>query len=504
MRILVSTDDRQPNDKYFGALLCAGALPEEVVLVKPGDELPPRFDGLLIAGGADVDPSRYGEAASTDTLELNPSRDGLDFTLFGAAEKSGAPIFGICRGMQMMNVALGGTLWQDIDSQRPRGVRHDFDRHEFDPALLAHEVRAKAPDGGPEFARHLARAGEVQVNSRHHQAVKDLAAPLAAVAASPDDLVEACVATDRPYLAGVQWHPEDLVADPVQKALFRDFLDQCRAFAARRGGDAPPIEVSLEGRIPVVRLNRPAKRNAFAGGMREMLAGTIETLGEDPTVPAIVLTGAGGAFSAGGDLDVLRALVGARDTEGFRALLEAGARVVLAVMGSPKPVIAAIDGPAAGAGMNLALACDVRVAASSGAFAATFAQSFAAIGLAPDWGGTYHLPLLAGAGAAADLVFSAERITAQRAKELGIVDLLVEEGSALPAALGRAAAYAERDPAALAAAKRSLNAERLARVTDALLRETREQIDLFANGSLARGLAALGRTSERRERREIR
>jgi 2-(1,2-epoxy-1,2-dihydrophenyl)acetyl-CoA isomerase len=302
----------------------------------------------------------------------------------------------------------------------------------------------------------------------------------------------------------VQWHPEDLVADPVQKALFRDFLDQCRAYAARRGGDAPPIEVSLEGRVPVVRLNRPAKRNAFAGGMREMLAGTIEALGEDPTVPAIVLTGAGGAFSAGGDLDVLRALVQARDVEGFRALLEAGARAVLSIVSSPRPIIAAIDGPAAGAGMNLALACDVRVAAAGGEHAATFAQSFAAIGLAPDWGGTYHLPLLAGPGAAADLVFSAERISAQRAKELGLVDLLVEDGSALPTALARAAAYADRDPAALAAAKRSLNAERLSRLGDALLRETQAQIDLFQNGSLARGLAALGRPSERRENRQIR
>ncbi|HKC23272.1 MAG TPA: gamma-glutamyl-gamma-aminobutyrate hydrolase family protein, partial [Thermoanaerobaculia bacterium] len=324
MRVVISTDERQPNDKYRGALLCAGALPEEVVLVEPGGALPARFDGLLIAGGADVDPSRYGETAATDTLELNHARDELDFALFAAAEKRGAPVFGICRGMQMLNVALGGTLWQDIDSQRPRGVRHDFDRHEFDPALLAHDVRARAPEGAPAFARHLAEAGELQVNSRHHQAVKDLAAPLAPVAASPDDLVEACVGKDRPYLAGVQWHPEDLVAEPVQKALFRDFLAACREYERKRGGsDAPAIEVLLEGRIPVVRLNRPAKRNAFAGTMREVLAGTVDALGEDSTVPAIVLTGAGGAFSAGGDLDVLRALLAANDAAGFRELLEA-------------------------------------------------------------------------------------------------------------------------------------------------------------------------------------
>jgi enoyl-CoA hydratase/carnithine racemase len=232
-----------------------------------------------------------------------------------------------------------------------------------------------------------------------------------------------------------------------------------------------------------------------------MLADTIEALGHDATVPAIVLTGAGGAFSAGGDLEVLRALLAAKDVEGFRALLDAGARVVTAILRSPRPVIAAIDGPAAGAGMNLALACDHRVATASGDTEASFAQSFAAIGLAPDGGGTYHLPLLAGWGAAADLVFSAERISATRAKELGLVDVLAEEGPALETALAIARRWSDKDPAAVAAAKRNLNAERLARVTEALARETEAQIELFVNGTLARGLAALRKTSETREKR---
>ncbi|HKC24684.1 MAG TPA: enoyl-CoA hydratase-related protein, partial [Thermoanaerobaculia bacterium] len=168
----------------------------------------------------------------------------------------------------------------------------------------------------------------------------------------------------------------------------------------------------------------------------------------------------------------------------------------------PLPVIAAIDGPAVGAGMNLALACDLRIATGSGDTEASFAQSFAAIGLAPDWGGTYHLPLLAGPGAAADLVFSAERISAASAKELGLVDVLVEDGPALPHALARAESYAERNPAAIAAAKRNLNAERLARVPEALARETEAQIELFRSGVLARALAAARRSS--RESRENR
>jgi len=500
MKIVIASDPNQPNDRYRGALLCAGALPEEVVLVQPGDPLPDDFDGLLIAGGADVDPSRYGEAPGGAELELDARRDALDFELFARAEKRGTPVFGICRGMQMLNVALGGTLWQDLPSERDRGVKHDFHRREFDPAHPAHQIRGGRP-ARTRLGAALAEAGEVVVNSRHHQAVKDLAASLVPVAASPDDLVEAFERPDGPLLAGVQWHPEDLVGEPAQKTLFRSFLDECRAHARRHGRTGPPpIEVLLEGRVPVVRINRPGKRNAFAGTMRQMLAETIEALGQDPTVPAIVLTGAGGAFSAGGDLETLKALVAVRDVSGFFELLDAGARAVLAVARAPRPVIAAIDGPAAGAGMSLALACDVRIASTHHGTEASFAQSFAAIGLAPDWGATYHLPLFAGPGAAADLVFSAERISAARAAELRLVDVLVEDGPSLPVALARAAVYAEHPVSALAAAKRNLNAVRLPRLQEALDREAAAQLELFTNGELARRLAAraAGRSQENR------
>src|SRR5262249_32956940 len=141
-----------------------------------------------------------------------------------------------------------------------------------------------------------------------------------------------------------------------QKGLFLSFLNACREHERRTGGaSSPAVEVLLEGSVPVVQLNRPARRNAFGGTMREVFAETIEALGEDPTVPAIVVTGAGGSFSAGGDLEVLRALLAAGDVEGFRALLTAGGRAVQAILSAPRPVLAAVDGPAAGAGMNLAL-----------------------------------------------------------------------------------------------------------------------------------------------------
>jgi enoyl-CoA hydratase/carnithine racemase/gamma-glutamyl-gamma-aminobutyrate hydrolase PuuD len=490
MKIVISTDSAQPNQRYRGALLCAGALPEEVVLVTPSDPVPTDFDGLLVAGGADVDPSRYGETAATPTLELNAERDTLDLTLFAASQRRNVPVFGICRGMQLLNVALGGTLWQDLASQRDRGLGHEYDRSDYAPDHPAHPVKTRVSRGDASpVAAALAEADDELLNSRHHQAVKDLAAGLRPLAASPDDLVEAFERPGGSYLAAVQWHPEDLVARPSQKKLFRTFLDACRSRAAQNGLEgAPLVEVALEGAIPVVKLNRPAKRNAFAGGMRELLAGTVEALGGDPTVPVIILTGAGKAFSAGGDLEVMRALAEVRDVDGFRELLEAGARAILATVRAPRPVLAAIDGPAVGAGMSLALACDVRVASAFGENEAVFSQSFTAVGLSPDWGSSFHLPLLIGPSAAADLVFSADRIGARRALEIGLVDALAEDGPSLPAALMRAERYAERSTAALAAAKKNLNADRLPRLIDALARETEAQIGLFRSGDVLRHL----------------
>ena len=218
----------------------------------------------------------------------------------------------------------------------------------------------------------------------------------------------------------------------------------------------------------------------------------------DPTVPAIILTGAGGAFSAGGDLEVMRAFATAGDEDGFRGLVEAGGRAVVAMAETPRPVLAALDGAAAGGGMSLALAADVRVASSAAGHAAFFLPSYTAVGLIPAWGATFHLPLRLGHGAAADIVFAAGRIGAEQAKEMGLVDLLVDEGPALPAAVSRAGDYADRSLPALAAAKRLLGAERLPRLKAALARETEAQIELFRSGELLRRLPAPGddRTDE--------
>ena len=235
MKIVLAIDPAQPLAAYRDALLAAGARDEEIVVVQPGDALPATFDGLLVSGGADVDPERYGETKVNDTVTPRPERDALDFALVERAASLGAPVFGICRGLQVLNVALGGTLWQVLPSQRERGVAHAFStRDGHDPAHLAHVVRVRrgVPSGLPLAAQIAALDGE-PVNSRHHQAVKDLAPGLVPLAASPDDLLEAFARVEGPFLAAVQWHPENLVSQPSQRALFEAFLEAVRQRAAR-------------------------------------------------------------------------------------------------------------------------------------------------------------------------------------------------------------------------------------------------------------------------------
>ncbi|MFI5197390.1 MAG: gamma-glutamyl-gamma-aminobutyrate hydrolase family protein [Thermoanaerobaculia bacterium] len=484
MKIIIASDAKQPNETYRGALLAAGALPEELVVVTPGDPDPGAFDGLLLAGGADVDPALYGEAPATPTLELHSERDALDFALCTAAEKLHAPVFGICRGLQVLNVALGGTLWQDLPFQRARGVPHEVDASPRSTKEdRAHVVRARPGSSGSRFAAAVATLEGESVNSRHHQGVKDLAAGLVPLAASPDDLVEAFERPAGSFLAAVQWHPENLVAQRKQKALFGAFLEASRARAGGPAGD-PLVEVSLEGRLAVVKLVRPGARNAFAGEMAEMLADTVAALAEDPTVPAIVLTGAGDAFSAGLDPDLFAALLALHDEEGFAAHLDALARAVRALASAPRPILAAVDGLALGAGFGVALACDQRIVCG-------VPPHEAVLGLSPffpalEAGTSFFLQLLASPAVAADFAFSGETLGAAHAREIGLVDLVAEDGPALSLALQCAARYAERPIASLAAAKRAFaSADRLLRLDDALAREKDYALTHFRDGTFA-------------------
>jgi putative glutamine amidotransferase len=216
---------------YVRSLLNAGARPEEIVEVRPGDVPQGSFDGLLLGGGTDVAPERYGQQrlANAD-LEVDEERDDTEFPLLENALRAGAPILGICRGMQVVNVGLGGTLIQDLPSQRPSDVVHEDSGN--DRTNRIHSVRV--------FDRtrlsEIAGVAEIDVNSRHHQAVERPAEGLVVSAKGPDDVIEAIEATDGRWLVAVQWHPENLADDAVSQNLFREFVSEVRRRKARNAG----------------------------------------------------------------------------------------------------------------------------------------------------------------------------------------------------------------------------------------------------------------------------
>lgn len=171
-----------------------------------------------------------------------------------------------------------------------------------------------------------------------------------------------------------------------------------------------------------ITLNRPEKKNALAGTMREDLLARIREAGSDDGVRCLIIGGAGGAFCSGGDLTVMAGLK--QKQSGFEEIgrwLDAGARAVAALSTFPKPSVACIEGVAAGAGCNLALACDFRVAAPS----ASFGETFARVGLHPDWGGTYFLPRLVGPARALELFATGGMISAEEAFRIGLVNRVV-------------------------------------------------------------------------------
>jgi len=172
------------------------------------------------------------------------------------------------------------------------------------------------------------------------------------------------------------------------------------------------------GAVATIRLNRPDKLNTLTPELGRALVHALLRAAEDRSVRAVVVTGAGQAFCAGGDLNLLRDVRKRKATRELEGLLIAGKEICLAIATMTKPVIAAVNGAAAGGGMNLALACDMRIASSD----AKFAESFANIGLYPDFGGTYFLPRIVGAAMAAELFYTAELLSAEDSLRLGIVN----------------------------------------------------------------------------------
>ena len=233
-----------------------------------------------------------------------------------------------------------------------------------------------------------------------------------------------------------------------------------------------------EGRTAVLTLDNPARRNALAIPMRQALSDAFQRIEADREVRAVVLTGSGGTFCAGGDISGMNAADLAAGRERFRLTHQL---VRLMAFGS-KPIIAAVEGYAVGAGLALALLCDTVVAAED----AQFGAGFGAVGLVADFGLAHTLPLRVGQGRARQVLLYGERMEAPAAERIGLVDHCVPGGTALPAALARAARFAEMAPLPVA-----LTRGYLARGLDAALEWEREtQSALFATADHAEGKAA--------------
>ena len=198
------------NQRYSRAVATAGGLPVMIPLLDDEDTLRAlydRMDGLLIPGGVDLDPATYGESPLPTCGRLDPARDRVELQFARWAIAESKPLFGLCRGLQILNVALGGTLYQDIAAQHRGAIKHDyFPTAGFSRNHLAHPV---AVASGSRLDA-LVGTAPLDVNSMHHQAVKDLAPGLVSSAVAPDGLIEALEGPGDQFLLGVQWHPEAL------------------------------------------------------------------------------------------------------------------------------------------------------------------------------------------------------------------------------------------------------------------------------------------------------
>ena len=246
------------------------------------------------------------------------------------------------------------------------------------------------------------------------------------------------------------------------------------------------ILVSEAEGIATITLNRPEKLNAFIGHMRRDLAEALEHAGSNRAVRVVIVTGAGRAFCAGGDVAFMAELMERRDTDEFERILGAGRRVIGAIRTMTKPVIAAVNGPAVGAGFNLALACDLRIASTN----ATFSQSFAKIGMHPDWGGTYFLPRLVTPNKACELFFLGDTIDAAEALRLNIVNQVVAPEELETATLELAQRLRAAPPIALAAAKQAIYESGSAELDEMLRYETEAQLRCFESDDGHEGVRA--------------
>jgi len=239
--------------------------------------------------------------------------------------------------------------------------------------------------------------------------------------------------------------------------------------------------------VAYLTLNRPERKNAIGGTMREDILDAFARAEADPDVRAVILTGAGSAFCAGGDVkEFARAFEQGIERPLVEKIDPVRDRIVLAIFEATKPVIAAINGPAAGARMNIALAADIRVASTT----AQFSQAFVRRGVHPDFGGTYFLPRVVGLAKASELIFTGDSLDAEEALRLGIVSRVVPPDRLMETASRIAASIAAGPPIAIQLAKRCLRQSANASLRETLDRETAAQNLCFDTQDAREGMLA--------------
>jgi 2-(1,2-epoxy-1,2-dihydrophenyl)acetyl-CoA isomerase len=248
----------------------------------------------------------------------------------------------------------------------------------------------------------------------------------------------------------------------------------------------PVLLESSENGVAVLVMNRPEKLNSLNNELATALNQAFERIGKNEAVRVVVLTGAGRAFCAGGDLTVIGKGRESKDPRQLEPILRAGMGAMLRMRMIPQPVIAAVNGAAAGAGMNVALAADIRIAAEE----AVFGQNFAKVGLFPDYGGTFFLPQLVGPSKAAELFYTGDMIDAQAALKLGLVNRVVPGAQLEPEVKAFAAKLAAGPPIAIRGVKQTLFGNDKDELSKALEAEVQYQMRCFASDDCLEGIHA--------------
>lgn len=208
---------------YLEGIKAAGGLPVVLPLEmseSDANQMAETCDGFLFTGGQDVSPELYGMKDATGTIVASPERDKLESLLFSKALQADKAVLGICRGLQFINVFLGGTLWQDLPSQHPSEIVH---RQGKPYDVPTHQVTLSGD------LQALLRKNILEVNTLHHQAIKDLGSGLMPMAVAPDGIIEAAQMTGKRFVWAVQWHPEYLFrTDSDSLAIFSCFVEHCK------------------------------------------------------------------------------------------------------------------------------------------------------------------------------------------------------------------------------------------------------------------------------------